>query len=74
MCNTLMIPACPKCKTNDDVFINIRAYGWVKEFFDKDTGLHSEIDIDNLMYSNSNTIRCCFCKEIRYDLILWMER
>jgi len=60
---------CPHCGKVDEVFINIRAYGWATEYFSTD-GAYESLDIDNVLYTNATTIRCASCQRVRRDLEL----
>lgn len=63
------IGPCPHCGTADDVYINIRAYGWAVEYFTTD-GVYESLSIDNVKYTDSATIRCASCQRVRCDLEL----
>lgn len=63
------IPNCPHCKKADFLYRNVRMFGWTQEYFDLD-GKVEELMIDNLRTTNSKTLRCCSCDEIRRDVVL----
>lgn len=63
------IGPCPHCGRTDDVYINIRAYGWAIEYFTID-GEYESLDIDTVRYTNATTIRCASCHHERRDLEL----
>jgi hypothetical protein len=63
------IPDCPHCGKRDFVYRNVRAFGWIQDYFNFD-GVLFETDMDNLRGSNSKTFRCCSCKKIRRDIVL----
>lgn len=59
---------CPHCNKTNEVYRNVRAYGWCEEHFD-DFGDQASIQTDGLMFTNGRTFRCMFCSKIRIDVI-----
>jgi len=64
-----MLPACPHCDRVAPVWRNVRAYGWAEEHFGPD-GRSESMYVDEVRYSDSQTLRCDNCNEIRRDLMV----
>jgi hypothetical protein len=60
---------CPNCGVADDVYLNIRAFGWAQEYYGQD-GQYNEMDTDQVRYNNSDVVRCASCAAVRRDLIV----
>ena len=49
------------------VYIKVRAFGWAEQYYDED-GRIGDMNIDDVRYVDSRTIRCAGCQEARADL------
>jgi hypothetical protein len=63
---------CPRCGVPDDVFLNLRAFGWAQEYYGQD-GHYNELSIDQVQYSNSDIVRCGSCAQVRRDLVVVLD-
>lgn len=64
----LLIPACPNCGVDGAyVFRNRRAYGWAKETWSP-SGEQDNLELDAVNYTDSETLRCEECLEVRPDI------
>ena len=63
------IGTCPHCGQVEHVFLNLRAYGYAKQFYTLD-GAAQDLDVDRVGYKESWTLRCATCKKVRTDLRL----
>lgn len=61
------IPACPNCGKLDMVYIKTRAYGWAEQYYATD-GFAADMNIDDVCFKDSRTIRCASCSKARTDL------
>lgn len=67
-----MIKPCPHCGVADEVYVNIRAFGWAQEYFGLD-GMSESMQIDQVQYTNSDTLRCASCQKVRRDLEIVLD-
>ena len=61
-----MIPVCPYCKRTNEVYRNVRAYGWCEEHFDGN-GNQTSIETNGLQFTDGKTFRCVNCGKIRIN-------
>jgi len=69
MNETQRLGPCPHCGKEDDVYLNLRAFGWAQEYYGQD-GWYNEMTIDQVQYANSDVVRCASCTAVRRDLVV----
>ena len=68
------LPPCPKCGVIAGIYRNVRLWGWGEEHFGTD-GEQVELLIgEGLQVSNTKTVRCEECSEIRRDVVVRQGR
>jgi len=64
------LPPCSRCGSVAGVYRNRRFFGWGEEHYDV-SGVRVELQIgEGLRATNTKTLRCEDCYQIRYDLVL----
>lgn len=62
-----LLSPCPHCGKRDMVYIKTRAYGWAEQYYAED-GISADMNIDDVEFKDSRTIRCASCSAARSDL------